>query len=88
MPTPIKFNLTKPPPLKFGFDATISVINGTPYDGAYNVTPKISTAVVLGTKNKVCKDDITVLKTPQYEVSNAAGGLTLIMGDEYMTGVI
>ena len=34
--------------------------------------------------NPLMMYDVNVAKIPQYEVSNAAGGLTLIMGDEYM----
>ena len=44
------------------------------------------TPVTLPTKSKTMKDDVTVLKIPQYEVSNEAGGNTLIMGDEYYGG--
>ena len=47
------------------------------------MTPKIYGPVVLETKDKSMADDVTVLKIPQFEVSNEAGGNTLIMGDEY-----
>lgn len=55
-----------------------------PYEGEYTVTPKTYEQVVLQTANKLLSQNVNVLKIPQYEVSNAAGGLTLIMGDEYM----
>lgn len=55
-----------------------------PYEGAYTVTPKIYEPVVLQTANRLLSQNVNVLKIPQYEVSNASGGLTLIMGDEYM----
>lgn len=55
-----------------------------PYEGAYTVTPQTYEAVVLPTANRLLSQNVNVLKIPQYEVSNAAGGLTLIMGDEYM----
>lgn len=67
----------------------VSVIyqdNEESYEGSYEVTPKMSRQVVLSTKKKLMKDDVTVLKTPQFEVSNEAGGITLILGDEYYNG--
>lgn len=57
---------------------------GAPYEGDYEVTPKIYDPVVLPTRDRYLSRDVTVAKIPQYEVSNAAGGVTLIMGDEYM----
>lgn len=51
------------------------------YEGAYEVTPQVDEPVVLHTKAKRMKDDVTVKKIPQYEVSNAAGGKTLTIGD-------
>lgn len=53
------------------------------YQGDYQVTPKTYEAVELHTKTKVMRDNVTVHKIPQYEVSNDCGGKTLIMGDEY-----
>ncbi len=67
----------------------VSVIyqdNGEFYNGSYEVTPKMSRQVILSTKKKLMKDDVTVLKIPQFEVSNEAGGITLILGDEYYNG--
>lgn len=57
---------------------------GAPYEGEYDVTPKTYAPVVLPTRDRYLSRDVNVAKIPQYEVSNAAGGLTLIMGDEYM----
>lgn len=57
---------------------------GTPYEGEYEVTPKMYEPVVLPTRNRLLSQNVNVLKIPQYEVSNASGGVTLIMGDEYM----
>lgn len=51
------------------------------YEGAYDVTPRVNEPVVLHTKAKRMNDDVTVKKIPQYEVSNAAGGKTLTIGD-------
>lgn len=53
------------------------------YHGDYAVTPKVTKEVVLNTKTKIMKDDVTVKKMPQFEVANEAGGMTLILGDDY-----
>lgn len=51
------------------------------FEGEYEVTPQVDEPVVLHTKAKRMRDDVTVKKIPQYEVSNAAGGKTLTIGD-------
>lgn len=79
----ITFDLSPRPALEVSFEVSVVAGGGTPYTGAYRVTPKIYTPVTLSTKSKTMKDDVTVLKIPQYEVSNESGGNTLIMGDEY-----
>lgn len=53
-----------------------------PYDGAYVVDPLIKAPVILPTKGKNMRDNITVKKIRQLEVSNTAGGNTLIIGEE------
>ena len=53
------------------------------YDGETTVTPKVENETVLPTRDKIVKDDITVLKIPQFEVSNTSGGYTLIIGEQY-----
>ena len=53
-----------------------------PYEGEYEVTPKVYEDTVLATKAKTMRDDVRVLKIPQYEVTNESGGMTLILGDE------
>lgn len=50
------------------------------YAGDYDVTPQLDSEVVLATDRKKMKSDVTVKKIPQYEVSNEAGGTTLILG--------
>lgn len=50
------------------------------YDGEYAVEPKLFEDVTLPTKDRKMKSDVTVSKIPMYEVSNEAGGLTLIIG--------
>lgn len=53
------------------------------YAGETTVTPKVENETVLPTRDKIVKDDITVRKIPQFEVSNTSGGYTLIIGEEY-----
>ena len=53
------------------------------YDGETTVTPKVADEIILPTRDKIVKDDITVRKIPQFEVSNTSGGYTLIIGEEY-----
>lgn len=81
-PTSVGFQLAPPPALGVEFDVVIATVGGPPYTGAYEVTPRIFAPVTLPTKDKTLKDDVTVLKIPQYEVANEAGGNTLIMGDD------
>lgn len=53
-----------------------------PYDGAYTVDPLAKSATVLPTKGKIMTNNITVNKIRQLEVSNTAGGNTLIIGED------
>lgn len=53
-----------------------------PYDGAYVVDPLIKAPVILPTKGKNMRDNVTVKKMRQLEVGNGAGGNTLIIGEE------
>ena len=53
-----------------------------PYEGAYTVDPLAKSATVLPTKGKNMTDDIIVNKIRQLEVSNTAGGNTLIIGED------
>lgn len=50
------------------------------YTGEYEVTPKIDEETVLDTAHKVLSDNVTVREVPMYEVTNEAGGNTLIIG--------
>lgn len=52
------------------------------YDGAYVITPKNWEDIVLPTKDKSMKDDLTVEKVPYEEVTNLGGGLTAVIGFE------
>lgn len=82
----LTFELQPREALEISFAVSIVAGNGDPYTGPYQVTPKIYEPVTMKTKQKVMADDVTVLKIPQFEVSNEAGGNTLIMGDEYYGG--
>lgn len=53
------------------------------YSGPYAATPETYNEVNLATKGFLMGDNVTVQKIPQFEVSNAAGGATLIIGEEY-----
>lgn len=55
------------------------------YEGEYELTPKVYENKTLQTKNHSMKDDITVKKIPQFEVSNDFGN-TLIIGEESLNG--
>ena len=79
----ISFELGVSATLDVGFVVLFSASRSSSYTGVYTVTPKIDGPVVLSTKNKTMRDDVPVRKIPQHEVSNEAGGNTLIMGDEY-----
>ena len=56
------------------------------YDGAYSVTPKMYEETTLETKQKLMQNNVTVARIPQYQVSNDADGVTLIIGEEYYNG--
>ena len=50
------------------------------YTGEYEVTPKMNEETVLDTAHKVLSDNVTVREVPMFEVTNEAGGNTLIIG--------
>lgn len=52
------------------------------YLGPYRVTPKAKGEQVLKTKDRVMKEDITVLEIPYYEVSNGSNGTTVFIAKE------
>lgn len=52
-----------------------------PYEGDYEVTPKVNEDQTLPTKNHRMKEDLTVTKIPVYEVSGPTGGTTIIIGE-------
>lgn len=48
----------------------------------YVITPSWEADVVLPTKSKLMKENLTVKKIAQTYVSNEAGGITLILGGQ------
>ena len=48
----------------------------------YVITPSWEADVVLPTKSKLMKENLTVKKITQTSVSNEAGGITLILGGQ------
>lgn len=58
-----------------------SVINThKTYSGQYSVTPRAFFDAILRTKDKVLEENIVVEQIPYTEVSNNAGGTTVIIG--------
>lgn len=76
----ISFNVLPIPLLEFDFQAASVEGVGKAYAGPYEVTPQLYEDITLPTKETIAEGDITVFKIPQYEVSNEAGGTTLILG--------
>ena len=66
--------------MKIG-QAVIVSVGGEPYEGEYEVTPKISSQT-LATAKKLMKDDMTIKAIPYFDVSNPAGGQTIYIGSE------
>ena len=88
----VRINLAPCPSVTFRFGQTdspnISVelgrpvyMGGEPYDGPYEVTPKVS-AQTLPTAKKLMLDDVSVRAIPYFDVSNPAGGNTIYIANE------
>lgn len=63
----------------------LTVVGGTEYKGRYTATPDVE-PIILPTKDKVLRDDITVFKIPLWEVSNPQNGTTIYIGGEEVYG--
>lgn len=48
----------------------------------YTIIPSWEADIILPTKSKLMKENLTVEKIAQYAVSNEAGGVTLILGGQ------
>lgn len=57
------------------------VINGKEYKGDYIITPHAYDEQVLETKDKVCTENVVVLKVPKYETANLSGGNTVYIAE-------
>lgn len=78
----VESTVTIPNSLKVESTVTIpQVLGGEPYNGSYDVTPKIYEQK-LATKNKTMHDNVTVKSIPYYETSNLSNGRTVIIGGE------
>ena len=88
----VRINVSSSPSVKFRFGQTDSpniavelgrpvYMGGEPYDGSYEVTPKVS-AQTLPTANKLMLDDVSVRAIPYFDVSNPAGGNTIYIANE------
>lgn len=88
-PTVIKFKIGSIATLRFHAEPNVIAVNSGDvpvYEGPYSVTPQLSEATVLETKQKLMQNNVTVSRIPQYQVSNDADGVTLIIGEEYNNG--
>lgn len=56
-----------------------AVIQADPYDGSYEVTPRLY-AQSLNTDGKLMRDDVTVYEIPVTYTSNIEGGKTVLIG--------
>lgn len=59
--------------------AEYSVAEGDPYEGTYEVTPRVYVQS-LNTDGKIMSDDVTVHEIPVTRTSNPEGGLTVLIG--------
>lgn len=62
--------------------ARLIYLSGEPYEGEYEVTPKVEAETVLPTAQKLLARDVTVHKIPYYEMDNTSGGTTVYIGSE------
>lgn len=88
----VDFEILDPEELLFdigGGDGEIGMETGDPvivsavfpdYDGSYEVEPAINREQVLGTRNRVLRDDVTVHEILVASVSNPQGGQTVTIG--------
>ena len=88
----VRINVSSGPAVtfRFGQDASPAMavelgrpvyMGGEPYEGPYDVTPKV-TAQTLPTAKKLMRDDVSVRAIPYFDVSNPAGGKTNYIAKE------
>ena len=88
----VRINVSSSPSVTFRFGQTDSLamavelgrpvyMGGDPYEGPYDVTPKV-TAQTLPTAKKFMQEDVSVRAIPYFDVSNPAGGNTIYIASE------
>ena len=88
----VRLNVSSSPAVTFRFGQAASpamavelgrpvYMGGEPYDGPYDVTPKV-TAQTLQTAQKFMREDVSVRAIPYFDVSNPAGGNTIYIANE------
>ena len=87
----VRINVSYSPSVTFRFGQAASpmavelgrpvYMGGDPYEGPYDVTPKV-TAQTLPTAKKLMRDDVSVRAIPYFDVSNPAGGNTIYIANE------
>ena len=88
----VRINVSSGPAVtfRFGQDASPAMavelgrpvyMGGEPYEGPYDVTPKV-TAQTLPTAKKFMQEDVSVRAIPYFDVSNPAGGNTIYIANE------
>lgn len=63
-----------------GFEAGMEPAHCIPYDGDYEVVPKVSEQV-LATADRHMRKNLVVQKIPYFEVDNIQAGQTAIIGE-------
>ena len=88
----VRLNVSSGPAVTFRFGQAASpamavelgrpvYMGGEPYEGPYDVTPKV-TAQTLPTAKKLMREDVSVRAIPYFDVSNPAGGNTVYIANE------
>ena len=88
----VRINVSSGPSVTFRFGQTDSpamavelgrpvYMGGEPYEGPYEVTPKVS-AQTLQTAQKFMREDVSVRAIPYFDVSNPSGGNTIYIANE------
>lgn len=72
----IDIDVLPPQAIEINQDVAINVNPAPPYEGEYEVTPKV-TEQTLPTKDKVLVDDIMVKGIEIHRVKNSSGGTTV-----------
>lgn len=78
----VRIKVSSSPALSFHVEQGRPIYaGGDPYEGPYDVTPKV-TAQTLPTAKKLMREDVSVRAIPYFDVSNPAGGNTIYIAKE------